>query len=346
MFSDTLLDSSPKRTPVLTPGHWAAALLIASTGWAIGYVLLPSFAPFSPRGRVAVSILLGICLTCYELMLFYVRADARRLGLNVARWSLILLLINLVGFAAYLVCAARRTGDWKRAALPLAYAFEIVVVIGLALVPLIRTEALPSHFWVLTQQFAPPPPPGAPPARSQQRARPARNVSLRSPNEIIAPTIIPRIIAVVRDEHAEAPAPDRGAWVPGGVPGGGVPGGVPFSIWPEGNTPPPPPPNPTHPSTRRVRQSSGVTEAKLVYRPQPIYPEIARISHTEGTVVLQAIISKEGTIQDLKVLSGNPLLINSAMDAVARWRYQPTLLNGDAVEVLTEIEVKFTLGDR
>jgi len=60
---------------------------------------------------------------------------------------------------------------------------------------------------------------------------------------------------------------------------------------------------------------------------------------------MEAVISKDGTIQDLKALSGHPLLMRAAMDAVARWRYQPTLLNGEPVEVVTEVEVKFILGE-
>jgi periplasmic protein TonB len=67
------------------------------------------------------------------------------------------------------------------------------------------------------------------------------------------------------------------------------------------------------------------------------------MARVEGTVVLQAILGKDGTVQDLKVLGGPPLLIRVAMDAVRTWRYQPTLLNGEPVDVLTEISVNFTL---
>jgi protein TonB len=85
--------------------------------------------------------------------------------------------------------------------------------------------------------------------------------------------------------------------------------------------------------------------AKLIFQPKPEYPPLAKIARIQFTVKLEAIISKDGTIQDLKVLAGHPLLVKSAIEAVARWRYQPTLLNGDPVEVVTEIDVNFTLAE-
>jgi protein TonB len=81
-----------------------------------------------------------------------------------------------------------------------------------------------------------------------------------------------------------------------------------------------------------------------ISQPQPVYPPIARAAHVQGTVVLHALISKQGTIEQLKVISGPPMLTASAMDAVQRWRYKPYLLNGDPVEVETTINVNFTFG--
>jgi protein TonB len=86
-----------------------------------------------------------------------------------------------------------------------------------------------------------------------------------------------------------------------------------------------------------------VEAARPIFAPKPVYPPLAIIARIQGTVRLEAIINKDGTIQDLKVLSGHPLLVKAAIEAVARWRYQPTLLNGDPVEVLTEIDVNFCL---
>jgi len=76
----------------------------------------------------------------------------------------------------------------------------------------------------------------------------------------------------------------------------------------------------------------------------PVYPPIAKTAHISGTVVLHAVIAKDGSVEDLQYVSGPPLLMKSAMDAVKQWRYQPTQLNGDPVEVDTTISVVFTLG--
>jgi len=88
-----------------------------------------------------------------------------------------------------------------------------------------------------------------------------------------------------------------------------------------------------------------VENAKLLFQPKPEYPPLAKMARIQGTVRLEAVISKDGTIQDLKVVSGHPLLVKAALEAVQRWRYQPTLLNGEPVEVITEIDVNFTLAE-
>jgi protein TonB len=75
----------------------------------------------------------------------------------------------------------------------------------------------------------------------------------------------------------------------------------------------------------------------------PVYPPLARQTRISGTVRLHAIIAKDGTVQQLEVLSGHPLLVQSALDAVRQWRYQPTLLNGEPVEVDTTVDVIFSL---
>jgi protein TonB len=127
--------------------------------------------------------------------------------------------------------------------------------------------------------------------------------------------------------------------VPGGVPGGqagGVLGGILGGV--VGGAPPPPKEAP-----KRIVVGGNVQQARLIARPQPVYPPLARQARIQGTVRLQAIIAKDGTIQSLDVVSGHPLLIQSAQDAVRQWRYQPTLLNGQPVEVSTTIDVIFTL---
>ncbi len=93
----------------------------------------------------------------------------------------------------------------------------------------------------------------------------------------------------------------------------------------------------------RQRISEGVMAGSLIYRVEPAYPQIAIAMRLTGTVRLRAIIATDGTVQNLEILSGNPILAPPARDAVSRWRYRPTLLNGDPVEVETYITVSFVL---
>ena len=110
-----------------------------------------------------------------------------------------------------------------------------------------------------------------------------------------------------------------------------------------GNAGEPPPPTNKPAAPRLIRQGGDVIAAKAVYQPKPEYPELAKLTRTGGDVVFEAVIGKDGTIEDLKVLKGHPLLVKAALDAVRQWRYQPTLLNGEPVEVMTEITVSFRL---
>jgi len=92
-----------------------------------------------------------------------------------------------------------------------------------------------------------------------------------------------------------------------------------------------------------IRVGGNAQQAKLVSQPKPVYPELAKQARISGVIHLSALIGKDGAVKDLKVMSGHPLLIQAAMDAVQQWRYEPTLLNGAPVEVLTQIDVNFTL---
>ncbi len=94
---------------------------------------------------------------------------------------------------------------------------------------------------------------------------------------------------------------------------------------------------------QRVRVSAGVTEGLLIHKVQPNYPPLARSARIQGQVVLQAVIGKDGTIQNLHAVSGHPMLTPAAIDAVKQWRYKPYFLNGEPVEVDTQITVNFTL---
>jgi protein TonB len=103
-------------------------------------------------------------------------------------------------------------------------------------------------------------------------------------------------------------------------------------------------PRPASIQPRSVRVSVGVIEGLLIQRVTPTYPALARQTRVQGPVVLQAVISRNGTIENLQVLSGHPMLVKAALDAVRQWRYRPYLLNNEPVEVETQITINFTLG--
>src|SRR5271165_4203810 len=203
----------------------------------------------------------------------------------------------------------------------------------LILIPLIYTEALPKTL-MSSILLAPPPA-----AVQVVKVKPVAH--LMEAGKLVAPKAIPKDVKIIKEE--EAP-PDVGVGMVGGVPGGvaggsmgGVIGGV---IGGAGSTAAPPPPKL---SPKRITVGGNVQAAHLVNRVQPIYPPLARQTRISGTVKLHAIIGKDGTVQQLQVVSGHPLLVQSALDAVRQWRYQPTLLNGEPVEVDTEIDVIFSL---
>ncbi len=109
-----------------------------------------------------------------------------------------------------------------------------------------------------------------------------------------------------------------------------------------GPPPPPPPPAPIV-KPEPIRQGGVVQAANLIYKVNPVYPLLARQTRVQGVVVMEAVISREGLIESLRVVTGHPLLNQAALDAVRQWRYRPTMLNGEPVEVITMVTVTFTL---
>ena len=105
----------------------------------------------------------------------------------------------------------------------------------------------------------------------------------------------------------------------------------------------PAPPNEARVHPTRIKLGGAVAAAALVDRVAPVYPPLARQTRVSGTVKLHAVVSKDGAVQQLEVLSGHPLLVPSALDAVRQWKYRPTLLNGEPVEVDTTIDVIYSL---
>jgi TonB family protein len=100
---------------------------------------------------------------------------------------------------------------------------------------------------------------------------------------------------------------------------------------------------PPAPGMKQIRVAGNVQSSKLIAQPSPVYPDTARHARIQGVVRYNAVISRDGRVANLTLVSGHPLLIPAATDAVRQWLYQPTLLNGEPVEVVTQIDVNFTL---
>jgi protein TonB len=203
----------------------------------------------------------------------------------------------------------------------------------LVLLPLIFTEALPKG-QLTTWLVAPPPPPPPPPPAAPQIQQHVQKVSEIVDGALRTPSKIPKKVQMI--EHEEAPQQNAGVvgGVVGGVPGGssgGVIGGI------IGSAAPPP----KVATPQKLRVSSGVADGLKIHDVQPTYPQMARIAHIQGDVMLQATISKSGVIENLHATSGHPILIQAAMDAVKQWKYKPYILNGEPVEVETTIKVQF-----
>jgi len=221
--------------------------------------------------------------------------------------------------------------------------FAIILEIGLiglmVLMPLIFTEALPKQQLMTFLVAPPPPPPPPPPAAAPVHV--VKQVQTDIVNgELRTPTKIPQKVQMIKEDEAPPPAMASSGvvgGVPGGIPGGqmgGVIGGIISST---------PVAVPKVATPQRVRVSQGVSQGLLVRKVNPTYPPLARQARISGTVVLRAVISKDGSIENLTLVSGHPMLAPAAIDAVKQWKYKPYLLNGEPVEVDTEVQVNFTL---
>jgi protein TonB len=218
----------------------------------------------------------------------------------------------------------------------------------LILIPLIYTDTLPKA--TLTSFLVAPPPPPPPPPPPQPAA--VVKVVKVAPRQfdagrLMAPKSIPKDIAMIKEEDLPPPSAAGGVvgGVPGGVPGGSAGGVIGSIMGSVGAAPPPPPPKveakPVTP--QRIRVGGNVQAANLIRKVTPQYPPLAKQARVQGTVRFQAIIGKDGTIQNLQLITGHPLLVPAATEAVKQWLYKPTLLNGEPVEVVTQIDVNFTL---
>ena len=219
-----------------------------------------------------------------------------------------------------------------------------------ALIPLLYTNALPLRGWVSRSLAEPPSGLGGSPQELEPARQPKGRVPERFNTESLRPpTKIPERALLITEESDLLPF----VRVPRSAPAMGVPGGVldSFGLGGEGITGLLARPQVTEDAGQSQPEGSGkpvevggdVQAARLLHRVTPVYPSLAPQARISGVVRLRAIISEEGAVQRLEVLSGHPLLVGSALEAVKRWFYRPTLLNGRPVAVITQIDVNFRL---
>jgi protein TonB len=240
----------------------------------------------------------------------------------------------------------------KPATILFAFALQIVLIIVAVIIPMVWFDVLPTAQLQSFLVAPPPPPPPPPPPAAAPPVKVVKVIPRQfDAGKLMAPKVVPKEVATIKEE--ELPPPSAGvAGVVGGVPGGvaggaagGVLGGIIGSV-PSAAPPPPPPPKKEEPkpvTPQRIKVGGNVQSAKLVRQPRPNYPPLAKQARISGVVKLSAVIAKDGTIRELQTISGHPLLVPAALEAVKQWVYQPTLLNGEPVEVQTQIDVNFTL---
>ncbi len=214
-----------------------------------------------------------------------------------------------------------------------SFAAQTLVVAILLFLPLLYLPGLP-RLTLFRSILLPPPAPAPAPPHSASRTGQSNLIG----THLMAPTQIPRLVNQVTD--AVAPAPEIDLSTVGVTHGmGDAQGrGTVFGLGNSGPLVPPPPPPAHHPPV------SHMMEGNLIQRVEPRYPPLAIQARIQGLVILRAVISRSGLIENLQLVSGHPLLARAAMEAVGQWRYRPYVLNGEPVEVETEVKVNFTLG--
>jgi len=244
------------------------------------------------------------------------------------------------------------TGKTRRPLMVLGACIGEAMLIGtVILVPLLFVETLPERGLFKALMLAPVPmaPPAPPPPMIAKTIPRAAVVPRKfNPAVLVSPVVVPKAVAIIN----EAPLLETeviAGGVPGGIPGVGTGGGGTgfFSNALQVAPPPPPPPKavvvaaPSAP--RQINVGGDVEAAMLLHQVRPVYPSMARAARIAGSVRLKAVIGADGKIKNLTVVSGHPLLVEAALNAVRQWSYRPTVLDGVSVEVNTEIIVRFGL---
>lgn len=221
-----------------------------------------------------------------------------------------------------------RSRNWMLA----TFGMNASILTALVAIPLLHPMLLPHMFYINLLE-APPPVQEQDPRPVVHQAPQTASPSEMSEGRIQAPRLIPSQPWIPTTAEQPLPPGVMNMGGPAAVPGLGC---DPFNC---GNARPT-----VHQAVQPAQQvSTGVMEGRLIYKVLPVYPAMARAIHIAGRVELQATISREGTIENLRAVSGPPLLQQAAIDAVKQWRYRPYLLNGQPVEVETTINVDFTM---
>jgi periplasmic protein TonB len=232
----------------------------------------------------------------------------------------------------------------KKYTIVLSLLIEVLALGVLVLIPLLYTQVLPTA--QLKSLLMAPAPPRAPiPELVNAAKTPLKRVRQLNASLLIVPRVVPKTVATnVVVDSPEIVVP-RGTGDPNG-PMNNVPVGIFDSTSGTGVPPQPPPPavKPTLPKGP-VPVGGNVAAANLIRRVNPAYPPLAKSARVQGSVEFTAIISRTGDIENLQLVHGHPLLVTAAREAVLQWKYRPTLLNGQPVEVITDITVNFTLSN-
>jgi len=225
----------------------------------------------------------------------------------------------------------------RRRALAISIFLQTAVLAALILMPLFgRTQRIALAYTTPVPPYSPyrnaPRTPGAPHPHPNGQQNPCRFCA--PPN--IPPTIVMRDPASSTSQADDTPPAGIGEEIPGAIDGL-----IPLS---DSRQRALPPPNTEHQVLRpQILRMTQLDPAMLIHRVEPVYPALAKQTHREGRVELRAIIGTDGTIQSLQVVSGDPLFLMSAREAVEQWRYRPTYLNGQAVEIDTFITVVYIM---
>jgi len=232
--------------------------------------------------------------------------------------------------------AARPVGKFVVSAIA-----QLLFLLLLIILPLYFTEAIDVHRFNQTLLVTPPAAPAPPPLPASTPSVAPRRRTLSLSAKLVVPRVIPNQVALHTEEPSGAGltagiVPSDG--VPGGVPGG-LPGGV-IGGTLSGPTPPPPPPIDSAPKTP-IRVGGKVKAPRLLFGPDPIYPVLARQAKVSGAVVIDAVIDAQGNVVGMRTVSGPAILALAAMETLRHWKYEPTILGGEAIPVELLVTITF-----